>query len=412
MRRALLLLALVPGLAWTEPGDPHAHHHAEPAAAPTVPPETYREFQAIESLVAQSAYAEAERRIQALLPGLKDNPAALALLLRNLANLHGMQQHYAPAAEALRRALDTQALAPAEATQAWLELGRYEFAAERYGPAAQALSAWLERTPDPAPEPCLLLAETQAKLGRYAEAARLAELAIARSPQPKPEWYQFRAALYHAAHDLGACARALSALIDHEPGDPRYWNQLIGVYQEAGQEGEALAVRQLMYRLGMLKSSTDIVQLAQALRHRGLHSRAAELLQEEIGRGGVEADAAHLGLLAESWTQAHELRKAAAVLERAAVLADGGEVRYRLGQTYSELRDWPKARQALELAVARGGLKHPGGARLLLGMAYYRLDRKDLARAAFAEARAEPGFRATAEQWLKHLDRDAPHDSH
>ena len=409
MRRALLLLPLVSNLAWAEPEEHHHHHHHHPeatATAPTVSPETYQEFQAIEALVAQSAYAEAERKIQALLPGLKDNPAAEALLLRNLATLYGMQKRYAQAAETLARGLALHALPAAENTPALLELARYYFAAEDYAQAAGALSAWLAQAPDPSPEHFLLLADIQAKLKRYPEAAATVEQAIARSPQPKPEWFELLVGLHHAAHHLPGCAQALLALIDRAPDHALHWNQLIGVYQEMGKDNEALAVRQLMYKRGMLKSSAEIVQLAQVLRYRGLYSRAAELLQGEIERGGVDANAGNLGLLADAWTEARELRKAAAVLEKAASLADTGEVQYRLGQTYSELRDWPKARQALERAVARNGLKNPGGAYLLLGMAHYRLNEKDQARAVFVRAQATPAFRNTAEQWLKHIDKE------
>ncbi len=419
MRRALLLLPLVSALALADEAHHHEHsakvqvhehsaeaHHHE-SAAPTVSPEIYKEFQAIEALAAKSAYSEAEHKIQELLPGLKDNPAARALLLRNLATLYGLQKHYAHAAETLEQSLAARALPAEESIRAMLEMGQYWIAAENYPKAAEALSAWIEQASAPAPEYFLLLADIRGRLGQYPEAAALVEKAIARAPQPKPEWYRLQVGLYHAAHDHEGCARALAALIERSPDNALYWNQLTGVYQEAGKEAEALAVRQLMYKRGMLKTSAEIVQLAQVLRYRGLHGRAAELLQGEIDRGGIASDARNFDLLADAWTEARDLRKAAAALEKAAAVADSGDNQYRLGQIYSELRDWPKARRALSRALALGSLKNPGGAQLLLGMAYYRLDEKGEARSAFVRAQASPALRATADQWLKHLDREA-----
>jgi tetratricopeptide (TPR) repeat protein len=411
MRRALLLLPLLSGPALAEPEHHHEHaaHPREAAAAPTVSPEVFKEFQAIEALAARSAYGEAERKIRELLPQLQDNPSARALLLRNLATLHGLQKHYARAAETLRQSLELHALPAEDAGKALLEMGQYHLAAENYPKAAEALSAWIEQAPSPTPEHYLLLADIRARLKQYPEAAALVEKAIAGSPDPKPEWHQLLLGLYHESRDFQGCAKVLGALIQRSPENILYWQQLTGIYQEAGQEQEALAVRQLMYARGMLRSPEEIVQLAQVLRYRGMPTRAAELLQREIGQGRVEGNPRNLELLADAWTEARELGKAAAALEKAAASTNTGDIHHRLGQLYSELHDWAKARQALTRAVARGGLKNPGGAWLLLGLAQYRLNAKDQARDAFVKAKAldTPAVRKTAQQWLEHIDREA-----
>ncbi|MGZ8242298.1 tetratricopeptide repeat protein [Methylomagnum sp.] len=409
MRRALLLLPLFSALAVAEPEmhDHHHHHHEAAAAAPTVDPAIFKEFQAIEALAAKSAYGEAEAKIQALLPQLKDNPAAEALLRRNLATLHGMQKHYVQAAQALEQALALRALPAADATQAQLELAQYHLATENYPKAADTLSVWIEQAANPTPEHFLLLADIRTRLKQYPEAAALIEQAIARAPQPKPEWYQRLLGLHHESHNHQGCAKALAALIDRFPDNALYWNQLTGIYQEMGDEPKALAVRQLMYQRGMLKSSAEIVQLAQVLRYRGLSGRAAELLQREIERGGVEGSVKHLELLADAWTEAKDLGKAAVALERATAQTDVADTRHRLGQIYSELHDWSKARQSLDRALAQGNLKNPGGAWLLLGLAHYRLNDKEQARDAFTKAQTAPAVRQTARQWLEHMDKEA-----
>lgn len=411
--RALLLLSLLAGPLLAEPehehhhpGDHAAHRHEEPAA-PTVAPEIYREFQAIEELAGKSAYPEAERRLRELLPKVQNEPGAKALVLRNLATLQGLQKQYGRAAETLRQALALNALPAADASKARLEMSQYYLAAEDYPKAAEALSAWIAQAPSPAPEHYLLLADLRTQLKQYPEAASQVEKAIAASPNPKPEWHERLLGLYHEARDLQGCARVLGSLIQRAPEKALYWQQLTAIYQEAGREQEALAVRQLMHARGMLKSPDEIVQLAQVLRYRGLPTRAAELLQREIENGGVEASPRNLEFLADAWTEARELRKAAAALEKAAARTDAGDTYHRLGQIYSELHDWAKARQALSHALARGGLKNPGGAWLLLGLAEYRLNARDQAREAFVKASDTPAVRKTARQWLEHIDREA-----
>ncbi len=442
-----------------------------------VSPEILKEFKAIEALSAQSAYAEAAKKGEALLLRLKDDPPAKALLLRNLALLYGQQKHYLHAATLLQKSLDLNALPAEDAAKAQLDMAQYYVAAADYPKAAASLSAWLaqakapqpaqflllaeirgelkqyaeaaevmerlitrspapkpewlqraaqyyaaaenypkaaalltaslEQTPAPKPEQFLLLVEIQTRLQHYAEGARVLEKLIARSPEPKPEWYQMLLGLYHEDHNLEGCIQVLGQLLRQDAGNPLYWEQLMGIYQEAKQEQKALAVRQLMYTRGLLTKPDEIVQLVQVLRYQGLSARAADILQREIDKGGVEKNPRNLGLLADAWTEARELGKAAAALEKSVTLADTGETLHRLGQIYSELHDWARARQALTRALTRGGLKNPGGAWLLLGMANYRLNGKNEAREAFLQAKNTPAVSKTAEQWLEHIDREA-----
>lgn len=395
MRHTLLLLSLLPGLAM-----------ADENPAVTVAPEILKEFREIEALAGRSDYLEAERRARALLPHLGNDPAAKALILRNLASLYGLQKHYAHAAETLAQSLELHALPAADATQALLEMGQYQVAAENYPKAAEALSAWIEQTSAPSPEQFLLLAEVRTRLRQYAEAAALVEKAITRASEPKPEWYQLLLGLYHESRDFKACAKVLAGLIQKDPNHLLYWQQLIGIYQEAGQEQQTLAIRQLMYVKGLPLSSGELVQLVQMLRYRGMPGRAAEALQREIDAGRVERDSRHLELLADVWTEARELRKAAAALEKAASLSDAAETHHRLGQIYSELHDWNKAQQTLERALTLGSLKNPGGAYLLLGLAQYKLNAKRQARDTFIKALKAPGVRKTAQQWLDHIDQE------
>ncbi|MFM8445066.1 MAG: tetratricopeptide repeat protein, partial [Methylococcus sp.] len=378
MRRLLPLLCLLtlPTLAAQPPA-------ATPGIA--VPPEIVKEFQAIEALSAKSAYAEAAQRGQALLPMLKDAPAAKALLLRNLATLYGQQQHYPHSAALLQESLDLHALPAKEVPKVLLELAQYSVAAQNYPKAEEALTALIQQ--DPRPDYLLMLVEIRTQLKRYGPAAATLEQLIARTPEPKAEWYEMLLGLHHESQDLDACIRDLAALIQKSPDKPLYWQQLTGIYQEAKQDKKALAVRQLMYEQGLLRTQDEIVQLAQMLRYLGLPTRAAEILQQEIDRGGLDKTPRNLGLLADNWMEARELGKAAAALEKSAALAPTGETLHRLGQIYSELRDWNKARLVLTRALAKGGLKNPGGAWLLLGMAHYRLEAKTDARAAFLQAK-------------------------
>lgn len=408
-----------------EPLEHHHHHHHDhvPSAdrsvspkdtpsdhteeAPTVPQAIYAAFQEIEALAARSAYNEAQQKAESLIPLLEGNPRGQALLLRNLATLYGAQKHYVKAAEALERALAFGTLAKGDALKALWERGQYYLAAEAYPKAEQAMTQWLDQTPDPSPESLIVMSYLKVRLTQYRDALALAEKAISLSPSPKPEWFQLALGLYREARDMDGCVRMLSKLINTSPENVLYWRQLIGVYQESGQEQKALAVRQLMYARNMLTRTDEIIGLVEVLRYRGLSARAAELLQDEIKKGHVQETDSALELLASAWTESHELPKAAIVLEKAISHVDKNEFRHRLGQIYSEMHQWQKARNILYQAVKKGKLNNPGGAWLLLGLAEYRLHAKEKAREAFVKAAEIPAFQKTAQQWLEHIDRQA-----
>ena len=350
---------------------------------------------------AAGEYAKAATLLSAWLAQAK-TPQPEQLLM--LADLRAQLKQYAEAAALMEQLVERS---PAPKPE-WIQrAAQYFAAAEDYPKAAAVLSAALARTPNPPPPLLLLLAEIETRLKHYAAAARVLEKLIAETPEPKPEWRQMLLGLQHENHDLPACIRVLEDLIQRDPDNPLYWQQLSGIYVEARQEAKALAIRQLMYAKGLLHTSEEILQLVQGLRYQGLPTRAAEILQRAMERGSVDKSPANLGLLADAWTEARELGKAASALEQSAALANTGETLHRLGQIYSEQHQWAKAREALTRALARGGLKNPGGAYLLLGMAAYRLNAKEQARSAFIQASQSPPIQKTAQLWLEHLDRES-----
>lgn len=395
--------------------DHHHEHHAAPEATrqqpetPTISlsAETYQEFQSIQSLARQGDFAAAERKAQALLPRLQNEPLASCLLLRTLAAIHGVQRRYQEAVTTQQRCLTLAALPAAELRQALLELGQYQVAAGDTALAAATLTEWRALVTPATPEQLMTAADLLVRLQRPGEAIHAAEEAIAGAgAAAKLEWYELLLSLYHAEKDYRGCEKALTALIDRAPEEARHWNQLARIYQESGDERRALATRQLMYHRGLIQEPAEIIHLAEVLRSRGMPRPAAELLTRELERGRIEATPANLETLAEAWLQARELRQAAAVLEKSAAAGRKGDTYHRLGQIYSELHDWAKARRALSQALALGQLRDPGGSHLLLGLAHYRLKARAEAQAAFTEASRYANVARTAKQWLDLLQRE------
>jgi hypothetical protein len=67
---------------------------------------------------------------------------------------------------------------------------------------------------------------------------------------------------------------------------------------------------------------------------------------------------------------------------------------------------WSEAWGLLERAVAKGGLKGPGNAELLLGIAYYNDDQVGQARSAFQRATQYDKTQTAASNWITHIDTE------
>lgn len=134
--------------------------------------------------------------------------------------------------------------------------------------------------------------------------------------------------------------------------------------------------------------------------------RAVKVLEAGLAKQWIHADVGAYQLLGNSWILAREPQKGEPALERAAQLSPRGDLYVRLAEVRLRNEEWAPAADALQEAVSKGGLDHPGVTQLLLGIAYYNTKHIDEARAAFLRARETEEQRASAQAWLDHIDHE------
>ncbi len=93
-------------------------------------------------------------------------------------------------------------------------------------------------------------------------------------------------------------------------------------------------------------------------------------------------------------------------LERAAELADGGDLFIRLAQVHLQREKWDEAANALSHAIDKGQLDNPGDAKLLMGIARYSQKDPHEARKWFVRAIQHDATRTEANAWVQHIDRE------
>ena len=129
-------------------------------------------------------------------------------------------------------------------------------------------------------------------------------------------------------------------------------------------------------------------------------AKGAALLKEGIDKGVVKPSYEMYKLLGDSYALAQDDSNAIAAYTKASPLAKDGYVDYVRGNLMVQTDRAREAIEAIKQAIAKGGLKQPGQAYILLGDAYNQIDSMGEARAAWQKARAYPDAQKMADQRL------------
>ncbi|MBW2291563.1 MAG: tetratricopeptide repeat protein [Deltaproteobacteria bacterium] len=275
----------------------------------------------------------------------------------------------------------------------------------RWEEAIEALYEWFRFVPDPQPDAYYLLGIANFQLGNMDVAIVNTEKAIELADVPKEGWLQLLAALYIQDEDHASATPVLEELVVRFP-KKAYWVQLGLVYGARENYRVSLAVQQVAYAQGLLTEDKELRRLARSYLYADLPYPAARVLDKGISDGSIETDPKSLELLANSWIAAREFEKSLPPLTLAAESAEDGNLYLRLGQVFLQREDWNTAAKRFEDAIQKGGLKRPGQAQLLLGIAYYNDAQVFRAKSSFIQAANHEKTREQAELWITHLETE------
>lgn len=260
-----------------------------------------------------------------------------------------------------------------------------------------------ERNPDPVG--FYLKAIAQYQLGDFDGAIASTHEAIERAGTPRESWLRLLVALHSEKEDYEAAAPHLEELLLRFP-KKQYWVQLSLIYGAREDYNRSLAVQQMAYEQGYLDEDKDLRRLVRSYLYRDLPYPAAKVLDEALERGTVDPDVDAYKMLANSWIAAREYDRSLPPLQKAAVLAEDGNIFIRLAQVHMQREEWGKAAEMVEKAIEKGDLKDRGKADILLGIAHYNDNSPRRARSFFVRARQYDSSRVEADRWIKHLETE------
>ncbi len=267
------------------------------------------------------------------------------------------------------------------------------------------LNRWLLYIEDPDPLGFYLMGIAYYQLEDFDAAIVQTKLAVELRPEPRESWMRLLAALYAQKQDYENTAPILEELVLRFP-KKRYWVQLSLIYGAREDHRRSLSVQQVAYAQGLLTEDKELRRLARSYLYHELPYPAAQVLEKALEDGAIARDSEAFELLANSWIAAREYERSLDPLHSAAELSENGDLYVRLGQVNMQREAWDEASVLLEKAVEKGGLKDPGNAELLRGIAYYNGAHVARARSSFLRARQHDATRSAANRWITHLDTE------
>ncbi len=283
------------------------------------------------------------------------------------------------------------------------------FVQEQWQRGINALLAWFELTDKPNANAYVLLSQGYYQLKDYDKALENVEIAIGMHEEdgklPKEQWYNLARFLYFDKGDTDSALDTLNVLLLYYP-KKQYWVQASHLYGEKKDDARQLAMMETAYEQGLLDKSTDLVTMSYLYLNAEVPFSAAQVMAKGFEDEVIEKKSKNYELAGTSWRQAQETDKSIPMMEKAASLAEDGELYARLGNVYLDGDQFKKAIDAIKKGLAKGGVKRPDQAQLVLGMAHFNLGEYSSARKVFREAAKDTRSQKYAQQWLKYIQSE------
>lgn len=365
---------------------------------------TYNTLSSIHQDIGDENYPSAIERLIALQSRGRLNDYERALLMQNLGTIYAITGRTDLAKQQLTQALALDALEHGMTQDMIRTLGQLYAIDEEWNQAIRMMTRYFYWEDDPSADDLILMANSYALNNDFRNGLVWVQRAIQHSREPRENWYMLWLAMNNELRDYQAAADVLMRMIGFWPGNVRYWEYLAGMMMELNREADALAVLSVAYQRGLLIDERKIMNLVQMYRYRSVPYSAARILQTGIDNGVIERTEEHWELLSQSYQAAEELDDAIRALQQAAALSDDGELYVREAQLHATTDDWAGVRVAIRNALDKGGLRNPGRAYMMLGIAAFEDRQMQQALDAFRGAAQHADSRTRATQWINYVN--------
>lgn len=363
---------------------------------------TYKQLSRVHELMDDEKYDQALERLKGIRPSNK-RPYEQALVRQTFGYLYAAKEEYPKAIEAFVQCLVLQTLPESATKNTLYTLAQLQISVVDYPAAVDSLERWFKMEQRPNPQAHALAGTAYAQAKRYAKAIEHLRKAIASADDTREGWYRQLLAVYYDSADYRSAARLLEEMTRRFSERKSYWLQLSSVFRTLKDDARSLAVMELAYRRGFLNNERELVELAGYYLYMDMPYKAGELLETALENGSVSSTGRHWQLLTDAWLRAREMQRAIQALQRASELIREPELFLRLARLAVHMDEWSVTLHAVDRALRLGGLKQPGKAHILEGMAHFNREEYNAAKASFERAREYADVQDEAQIWLDYL---------
>jgi hypothetical protein len=260
--------------------------------------------------------------------------------------------------------------------------------------------AFVDATPDVAPDEYETLGRLQLQASQYAEACQTLGKAIdattAKNEKPKEMWFQLRDRCFIETKDDASRLSNLETLVGYYP-DKTYYSRIVAIYQTQSKDDRTVMLN--AYRVavtdpqGGLETVGAYLNYADTALNAGSPGEAQRGIERGMKEGIVPTAGTNQQIVTQAKTAVASDKKTLPGEAAAAAKNPKGEVDVKVGLGFYSTGDFAQAADVIKRGIAKGGVARLDDANLLLGAALFELGKKDEARAAFeaAKAAAAPG---------------------
>jgi hypothetical protein len=381
---------------------------ADQPAGPTVSKGVAKPLKAAQDAMTAKNYDEAISKIKEVQsqPGEKtayDNFAMNIMLFQAYNQKHDM----ASAVPVLAAAAQSQ-YATSDQKKVWLKnIALYYFQEKDYNKALDAANEAVKTGLNDS-EMLNLIAKSQYLLGKYKEAAATMQEVVNKQEKPDEESLKLLWQFDLKANDQAGAARTVEKLVAYYP-KPEYWANALASLVNADTKDAHLQlnVYRLMNDVGVLKRGGDFAEMADIALDEGYPGETQSVLQKAFAENVFteQRDKDRYQHLLDGAKQRAAIDLAALPkTEQDATNAPTGDRLVQVGAAYLSYGQTDKAVAAISKGIAKGSLKYPEEANLLLGIAQLRSHNAAEAQRAFEKvgASSNTGYARLGKLWALH----------
>lgn len=200
------------------------------------------------------------------------------------------------------------------------------------------------------------------QMKEYAKVIAPADRAIEAFTKPNKEPYTMKFAAYYELKQIKKAIEVLETVLTLFPGEKQNWVYLGQFYAMDEQPEKALAILDLAYKQGLLKTENEIKSLANLYNQNNLPYYAAALLEKHLTSGLLKKDRSNLMAIATSYNSSREFVKSAKYFGVLAEQEKDGDAYRRQGDSLAMADKNSEAiaafNKALDLGVKDRGKVH------------------------------------------------------